>query len=105
MSHRHALWMSSFLLALVLQAAHATDAATPDGLERARAAANAGDAAAALVLYDAWLRDSPGDVEALNESAQQLSWAGRTHRPCCLPPATVSPFHQIIQTCLPNRAV
>ena len=77
MSHRHHLWMSCFLLVLALRAAHATDAAMPDALERARAAANAGDAATALVLYDALLRDSPGDVVALNESARQLSWSGR----------------------------
>lgn len=77
MRHRYRLWMSGFLLALAFQAAQATDAAMSDALARARAAANAGDAAAALALYDAWLLDSPGDVVALNESAQQLSWSGR----------------------------
>lgn len=77
MSQRRALSISGLLLALAMQAAHATDANMPDTLERARAAANAGDVATALVLYDALLRDAPGDLVALNESAQQLSWSGR----------------------------
>lgn len=46
-------------------------------LQKARAAANAGDRESAIRQYDELLRTSPDDVTLLVESAQQLSWAGR----------------------------
>jgi tetratricopeptide (TPR) repeat protein len=57
----------------------ADDAASPatDRLAAARAAANAGDTAGALAIYDQLLESTPDDLVLLSESAQQLSWAGR----------------------------
>lgn len=48
-----------------------------DVLAEARAAAAAGDPARSVALYDDLLRAAPDDATLLNESAQQLSWAGR----------------------------
>ena len=48
-----------------------------DRLAAARAAANAGDALGAVLIYDQLLVSAPDDVVLLNESARQLSWAGR----------------------------
>ncbi len=65
------------LLAGLLLASAANAEIDPAALERARAAGNAGDRAAAVRLYDTLLDASPDDVTLLVESAQQLSWAAR----------------------------
>jgi len=46
-------------------------------LAEARAAAEAGNVDRSIALYDEFLAANPGDVEALNRSAQQLSWLRR----------------------------
>jgi tetratricopeptide (TPR) repeat protein len=47
------------------------------GLARARAAASSGDSRSAIVEYNRLLQATPDDLQLLNESAQQLSWAER----------------------------
>jgi len=64
-------------LAAALALGSAAAAAEADLLEQARAAANAGDLESSLDLYDRHLEAHPGDVQALNRSAQQLSWSRR----------------------------
>jgi len=62
------------LLLAALPAAAAVDAAA---LAAARAAGRSGDSQHAISLYDALLATSPDDLTLLDESARQLSWAGR----------------------------
>lgn len=72
------IWRAALLgLALCTVLAPLAGATDADVLARARAAAAAGDTARAVALYDGLLAGAPDDVTLLNESAQQLSWAGR----------------------------
>jgi thioredoxin-like negative regulator of GroEL len=52
-------------------------AGADEALVEARAAAEAGNVDRSIALYDEFLAANPGDVEALNRSAQQLSWLRR----------------------------
>lgn len=64
-------------LAIALAASAAQASVDPQGLARARSAANAGDRDTAIALYEDLLRAAPDDPMLLAESAQQLSWDGR----------------------------
>jgi tetratricopeptide (TPR) repeat protein len=68
---------SLVLLATLGWTAVSVAAIDEQGLARARAAASAGDSAAAIAEYDRLLTTSPDDLQLLNESAQQLSWNRR----------------------------
>ena len=68
------LLLALSLLATASPASAAVDAAA---LSKARAAGRSGDTKQAIALYDALLAASPDDVTLLDESARQLSWAGR----------------------------
>lgn len=76
--HTGKTWRAALLgLALCTTIVPGASAADADALAQARAAAAAGDTARAVALYDGLLGAAPDDVTLLNESAQQLSWAGR----------------------------
>jgi len=77
MSRRYASVSLLACLSTVFVAAAAQAGVNPDTLDLARAAANSGDRARAIALYDELLQGSPDDAALLAESAQQLSWDGR----------------------------
>gem|GEM_PF-2107683 len=77
-SRQAAAWPAGCVLALTcLVNAPCAVAAGEEALAEARAAAESGDSESSLALYDQRLAVQPDDVEALNRSAQQLSWEHR----------------------------
>jgi len=73
-----AVWCAGAVLAAASFAiASPAVAGADEALAEARAAAEAGNVDRSIALYDEFLAANPGDVEALNRSAQQLSWERR----------------------------
>ncbi|HSF79062.1 MAG TPA: tetratricopeptide repeat protein [Steroidobacteraceae bacterium] len=69
------VWLVMF--AVLGYAAAVSAEVDEQGLARARAAASSGDSRSAIAEYDRLLQAAPDDLQLLNESAQQLSWAKR----------------------------
>lgn len=76
-SRRHKSLPATLFAVLIASWTAAAFASDPVLLQQARAAGAAGEAERAVALYDAALAGGTPGVDALAESAQQLSWLGR----------------------------